>query len=229
MKTICIFGDSLSRGVVFDKIRERYTFLKDSFVNLFCHKMRVRVENYAKFGCTISKGKKLMDQHQKEIADSDFTVLEFGGNDSDFDWNKISEAPEAQHLPKTPLDVFADTYAQLVTKARELGGKPVLLNLPPIHAKRYFQWISKGLNGSNILHWLGGSEEYIYRWHEMYNMQVCQLANQMQVPLIDIRSIFLQKPDYSTYLCIDGIHPNEAGHQLILKAVEHGVAQLIPA
>lgn len=228
MEAICIFGDSLSRGVVFDRIRERYAFLKDSFVNLFCRKMRIRVINYAKFGCTIGKGNRLMDQHQAEIAGFDFTVLEFGGNDCDFDWARVAEAPEAEHLPKTPLDVFAATYAKLIDKTRAAGGNPVLLNLPPIHPKRYFSWVSRGLNGDNILKWLGGSEEYIYRWHELYNMQVCQLAGEKQVPLIDIRSVFLAQKDYGAYLCVDGIHPNEAGHQLISQAIEAAVARLMP-
>ncbi|MDD4509809.1 MAG: SGNH/GDSL hydrolase family protein [Oscillospiraceae bacterium] len=229
MEAICVFGDSLSKGVVFDRIRERYAFLKDSFVNLFCHKMCIRVINYAKFGCTIGKGKRLLDEHQVEIANSDFTILEFGGNDCDFDWEEVSKEPEAEHLPKTPLDVFADTYAQLVDKTREAGGKPVLLNLPPIHPKRYFNWISRGLDGASILQWLGGSEEYIYRWHEMYNMQVCRLASEKKVPLIDIRSAFLEQRDYGAYLCVDGIHPNEAGHRLISQAIEESVSRLISA
>ena len=226
MKAICVFGDSLSKGVVFDKIRKRYAFIKDSFVNLIGNKMSFHIENFAKFGCTIGKGKNIIQKNQEAIQKSDFVVLEFGGNDSDFAWDEISKEPEAKHLPKTPLNEFAETYADIILQVQETGKKPVILNLPPLDAERYFAWISRGLNSDNILRWLGGSEGFIYRWHEMYNMQVCRLANYMKVPLIDIRSTFLEKHNYSDFLCVDGIHPNEAGHRLISSAIEEAIPLL---
>ena len=39
------------------------------------------------------------------------------------------------------------------------------------------------------------------------------------MPVIDIRSAFLAQPDFRSYLCADGIHPNEAGQKLIYGAI----------
>ena len=49
--SICAFGDSIVKGVIFDTIRGRYTYLKNSFANLFVNHTGIKVDNYAKFGC----------------------------------------------------------------------------------------------------------------------------------------------------------------------------------
>ena len=85
--------------------------------------------------------------------------------------------------------------------------------------KRYFAWISRELNADNILKWLGGTSAFIYRWHEQYNVSVHKIAQTANVKLIDIRSAFLQRRDYSRFLSDDGIHPNEEGYALIAEAV----------
>ena len=38
---ICVFGDSVAKGVVFDEIKNKYTFLKENFVNLVQSKTSV--------------------------------------------------------------------------------------------------------------------------------------------------------------------------------------------
>ncbi|HHV31151.1 SGNH/GDSL hydrolase family protein [Caproiciproducens sp. LBM24188] len=222
-QSICVFGDSVSKGVVFDSTLKKYMIIKDSFVHLLERAANMMISNYSKFGCTVTKGSDILNKHLNEVSRSDFTVLEFGGNDCDFDWTKVSEAPDAHHVPKTPVEDFELQYAKLIENVKNCGGRPVLLSLPPIDAKRYFAWISRGLNQANILKFLG-DVEYIYRWHEMYNLAVCRLALQQQVPLIDISSAFLQAGNYQKYICEDGIHPNEQGHKLIEETISRYTA-----
>jgi len=145
--------------------------------------------------------------------------MNFGGNDSDFLWQEISAAPDALHEPRTPIDIFEQTYLKLIGHVRQCGLTPILLNLPPVDHVRYFAWISRELNADNILKWLGGSSEFIYRWHEQYNVAVHKIAQTANVKLIDIRSAFLQRRDYHKCLSDDGIHPNEKGHTLIAETV----------
>lgn len=54
MASICCFGDSLTKGVVFDTEKQRYTFIKNNFMKLFGAKEKVSVDNHSKFGCTIT-------------------------------------------------------------------------------------------------------------------------------------------------------------------------------
>ena len=49
----------------------------------------------------------------------------------------------------------------------------------------------------------------------MYSTEIHKIAEEENVSLIDIRSIFLKMKNYADYLCVDGIHPNAAGHRLI--------------
>lgn len=219
MRKICLFGDSVSKGVVYDENKNRYTFTKDCFANLFSARQSLHLDNFSKFGCTIGKGRTIIENHIEEARNADYTILEFGGNDSDFTWADIAEFPDRAHTPKTPIDSFFKEYANAIDKLRSNGANPVILNLPPIDEQKYFNWFSKGLNKENIIKWLGGKIEYIYRWHEMYNMEVCKIANEYGVPLIDIRSAFLGRRDFSTYLCADGIHPNAKGHKLICETI----------
>jgi len=226
INSICVFGDSIIKGVIFDAIRGRYIFLKNSFANLFGRNTGIRVDNYAKFGCTITTGEKIIDRHAANLACYKFTALEFGGNDCDFDWKAISERPDDIHIPNTPIEKFEALYSKVIDKVAQMGSKPVLFSLPPLHAQKYFDFLSKGLNKENILHWLGDVER-IYRWHEMYNLAVVKLAAAKNAPLIDIRRAFLETKNYEKLLCDDGIHPNEKGHALIsdvLKSYSYALA-----
>ncbi|NLK87479.1 MAG: SGNH/GDSL hydrolase family protein [Clostridiaceae bacterium] len=224
--SICIFGDSIMKGVIFDAIKGRYIFLKNSFLNILgMRNTNIKVDNFAKFGCTITVGRKLIEKHAEKLPGYEYTALEFGGNDCDFDWKAISEDPDALHIPKTPIDVFEKNYSDIIDHVASKGSKPVLFSLPPLNAHRYFSWISRGLNADNILRWLG-DEEHIYRWHEMYNIAVLKLAAVKGVALIDIRRAFLETRNYLTLLCEDGIHPNEAGHTLISEVIRKNVPAL---
>lgn len=220
INSICAFGDSIMKGVVFDGIRGRYTFLKNSFANIFGMSTGIQVDNYAKFGCTITAGKKLIEKHAVELPGYKYTALEFGGNDCDFDWAAVSEHPEGQHIAKTPLADFEVLYSEVIDSVVEGGSQPVLFSLPPLNAHRYFSWVSKGLNAENILRWLG-DVEHIYRWHEMYNLVVVKLSAIKRIPLIDIRRAFLESRNYLSLYCEDGIHPNEAGHALISDVIKN--------
>lgn len=216
--SVCLFGDSVAKGVVFDSIRRKYRVLKDCFAASIETAENLSVTNYSKFGCTITKGREILERHAAELSSYDFTVFEFGGNDCDFDWHAIGEDPHGEHLAKTPLDVFEQEYREAVRFTREHGGNPVLLTLPPIDAHRYFNWFTQGENVENILQWLGDIDR-IYRWHEMYNLAVCRVAMQEGVLLLDISSRFLERSHYEELLCEDGIHPNEKGHELIFESL----------
>ncbi len=218
INSICVFGDSIIKGVIFDAIRGRYTFLKNSFANIFGRNTGIKVDNYAKFGCTITVGNQIIDKHASDLTCYEYTALEFGGNDCDFDWKAVSDCPDDIHIPNTPIDEFEVLYSKVIDKVAESGSKPVLFSLPPLHAQKYFDFLSKGLNKENILRWLG-DVEHIYRWHEMYNLVVVKLAAMKNAPLIDIRRAFLESRDYAGLFCDDGIHPNEAGHSLISEVL----------
>jgi lysophospholipase L1-like esterase len=218
MNSICIFGDSISKGVVFDAVRKRYSVLKDSFANLI-GKEGVSVENHARFGCTVTEGMGILSRYAKAPGACDLTLLEFGGNDCDYNWAEVSRDPFQKHDCKTPITLFWKKYKDMIDAVVSSGGKPLLLTLPPIDERRYFAWISKELNADRIIDFLG-SVRTIFTWQETYSAIARTLSEACNAPLVDIRAGFLALRDYRDSLCEDGIHPNGAGHRLIFEILK---------
>lgn len=223
---ICIFGDSVAKGVVFDPIKNKYTFLKDNFINIAESMTANSFKNFAKFGCNIMKGAEILKKQEDKIKTYDYTILEFGNNDCDLNWNEVASAPKDSHLAQVPIDVFKEKYIEMIEKVRSLGSKPVLMNLQPLEPNKFFQWVSKDLDKNNILDFLGGSTEFIYKWQENYNDMIYDLARDEKVSIIDIRKDFVNANNYGELLCIDGMHPNEEGHRFIAKSFEKAIQNL---
>lgn len=221
IKRIVALGDSITKGVIFDG--ESYKILPTNFVNQCAKNLNVDIDNYGRMGCTISRGTQIAEQHADAIAQSDVTLIEFGGNDSDFCWTDIAAAPTDNHYPMTELPTFRQMYRDLIARIRQLGSKPILMTLPIIDYKRFYAFVTRNMGDSdrtNVLSWLGGQEERIRNYHDMYSLAVYQIGYRERVPVLDITSPFLANRDYLPYLCSDGIHPSEQGHNLIARTVE---------
>lgn len=214
-----LYGDSISKGVVYDESKEKYVLLEESYPNLLQSKLKGVVHNAARFGNTILRaaGKLQNDVLKKK---PDIVIIEFGGNDCDFKWEEIADNPQGNHLPNTDFNIFQKSLKSLIELFNSTGIVPVLMTIPPLDADRYFKWISKNSSaaGSKILEWLG-SVSKIYWWQERYNSAILNIAQETRTRWIDIRSAFLRQPDFRQYLCIDGIHPNEKGHRLIAEKI----------
>lgn len=223
MKKIAAFGDSILRGVIVDPQREsRYMIIDDSFTNECGKRLGLQVDNFGKFGSTISVGSKIVDRHLEDIESSDITLLKWGGNDCDHNWIEVAKEPQGVHNPFTTLKDFASIYEGIIARIKNIGGKPVMLSLPPIDADKFFAHVTAGMDDehrNNVLNWLGGSISYIEDWHELYNLETFKIAAVEKIPVIDITTAFLSRRDYKTLICSDGMHPNEKGHKVIADAI----------
>lgn len=224
MKTtrIAALGDSITKGVVLND-QNRYSAAEESFLDILSSELDLRVDNYGKFGCTVSHGNNVLERHAADIADSDYTFIEYGGNDCDFDWIKIAQDPHGEHKARTPLEEFTEELSSLVAKIKDLGSVPVLITLPPILSDTYFSFFSRSMSDeqkNNIKEWLGGDIGIIARWHESYNRALFQVANQTHTQILDITTPFdTFRGDLTSLYCADGIHPNSRGHKLIAHTI----------
>lgn len=224
MKNLFGFGDSIMKGVVIDPtlLQEgtvKYQVSHASFAERCQQALAYPMHNLARFGSTITNGLKCMERYFSNIHPDDYVALEFGGNDCNFNWKEVSERPQDEHIPNTPLQTFRLTYERIVDSILAIGAQPVLLSLPALQSQMFFNFISRGLNGENILHNLGGDVNFINNWHECYNLEIFRLGKQKHIPVINISTIFLRQRHLDNYYCIDGMHPNEAGHELITDAI----------
>lgn len=222
MKNICIFGDSIGKGVALNSLSERYEIVKLDLSRILKPRQKVNIKNYSSFGCTVTKGLSIIEKHEEKLSGYDTAILEFGGNDCNFIWEEVARLPDKEHKPNTSPEEFSANYLKAVGIVQKAGLKPVLVNLPPLDAKKFLNWISRGINGANILKWLGGVEA-IYRWQEMYSLAVVKIAQKLSVSLADVRSEFLKRRDFSALLCEDGMHPTRKGHELIAKTVYENI------
>ena len=219
MMKICALGDSVLKGVVPEN--GRYRVLDGRFSDLCAAELGISVENNGRFGSTVSGGERMLDRiiSRGGLGDYDYTLLEFGGNDCDYDWKAISADPDGEHLPHTPSERFIDGYCTAIRKARQAGARVAMTSLPPLEQSRYFSFITKGLSAENILRWLGDTD-HLYRWQEYYNDMVTQLSRAFGCRLVDLRAEFLKSRVFPSLIGADGIHPTQAGHDLIHQSVQ---------
>jgi len=214
-----IFGDSLLKGIQLDPVSLRYHINNYIDVEKIKKTHLLDIKNFARFGCTVTKGLALIEQRLKGNKPfCDAVVMDFGGNDCDFDWKEVSERPDENHLPNTPIEAFVETYHKIIRLLKENGIRPIMTNLPPLDAQKFFNWFCKGLNKANVLKWLGDVHA-IYRWQENYSRTVDKIAAETKTLIIDLRGAFLERRSLQRLLCEDGTHPNTEGQIVITQTL----------
>lgn len=154
--TIVVSGDSISKGIVYDEEQSKYIVLKENYVDLLQGKLKGIIHNTSRFGSTIIKGvSKLKNYIFKE--NPDIVLIEYGGNDCDYNWDEVAENPDANHVPKTDFKLFEISLKETIDFLKCNKITPVLMTLPPLNADMYFKWVCKNnpIAKVNILKWLG--------------------------------------------------------------------------
>ncbi len=219
MKKVAIFGDSVSKGVIYDPKLKKYTFGNGIDFKSIENRLNIKIDNYSKMGATITYGLDKLKAYLNQDPDVDIIVLEYGGNDSDFDWVEVSKNKSKDYQSKTPIDTYKKTLIEMIQLIKSKQIKPIVLTLPSINAKRYYKWISRlNINMKNVLFFLG-DVEHIYRYHELYNVTILEVANQFNVEYIDIRKVFLKHSNDKELICQDGIHPTMHAEKLIVEDI----------
>ena len=216
IRKIEVFGDSILKGIQVNPFNKRYHVNNNIDVGMLSDTFSLSIKNRSKLGCTVTKGKDMLDEYLNESPDCSAILMDYGGNDCDFNWKSISDNPDAEHEPNTPINRFVKIYSSIIDKIAGKGIRPIITNLPPLEPQRYFDWFSKDLNKKNLLRWLEGVST-IYRYQEFYSRTVEEIARNTGALLVDLRGAFLRERCVGKFLCEDGIHPNTEGQKLITQ------------
>jgi len=209
-----IYGDSIMKGTILDAGYRYHAIMNEYLIKLY-DRFGIEAENRARFGITVQRGHSILLRDIDEGLDCELALVEFGGNDSDFKWNEISMEPDKEPLPLTSMADFKQNIAAMTEELRAQGVQPIMMTLPPIEPNRYLDFVSRNGNSrENILKWLGYVEK-IYETHKSYSDAVAEIAQERMVPLVDVRSAFPSGDALGEYMCIDGVHPDKKGYQLI--------------
>lgn len=213
-----VFGDSILKAVLYENGKYRMNMEPE---REFSAESGIQIHNHARFGCTIRKAIGWIRRDCEESGKpEDSVVLEFGGNDCDYDWARISQNPALRIQCKTPPEEFAALYREALALIRQSGRRPVAMTLPPIHSLRYLNFVCRnGLIKENLLRWLGDAGA-IGRRQRLYSELALQVAREEQAEVIDLRAAFPQdETALAELLCEDGIHPNQKGQARILNEI----------
>lgn len=215
MTHVKIFGDSILEGVYFDG---RYHKTKD--------KIKVdnyEIDNYSRMGNTIEDGIKNIKKHLDECDENTVAILEYGGNDCNYQWDEVSATPEENHLCAVEPTDYKEKLMYAINLLKEKGTKVIIASPIPIATNKFMDFISNGLSYNNILKWLGDKNQ-LFKWQEYYakmNEKIALMTDSLMMPL---RYMFLQD-GYENLLCVDGIHPTVEGHEKIHRYIEGYIAQ----
>ncbi len=223
-KKVIVWGDSIARGVIYDAEHRRYRISPCAAHARVADETGMEITCRAHMGMTAGAGLARMRADLERGMRADSVVLEFGGNDCDFDWRAVSQSPREAHIPKTPIAEFERDTRAMIELARSYGMAVSLCTLPPILSDRYFAFFSReGLDQGNLLSFLG-EKNTLYRFHERYSLLVARLAREYDCRLLDLRAAFLSQWDPRPYICEDGIHPSDAGQLLMSHAILEALA-----
>jgi len=213
--TLYVLGDSIARGIVFSEKTGGYTISKNTF-DVALKTAGVKVYNYAKMGMTSENALSLIDRCEK--AENAVAAIEFGGNDSDLNWNEVASAPNTFHEAAVPIPEYEKNIVSLAKKAKSLGMRPVIVTPLPLLAEKFFDYVSENRDGNAILSYLG-TKQNIYRWQERYAAAAVRAAYSADCPVFDARGLFLNRMDFDSLIGPDGMHPSEKGYKVIADAV----------
>ena len=218
LKKIKIYGDSILQGVMYSDELKRYKLFGYRYEKLL--ENGIEVENCCKMGATIDEGLRIMEDTLEDCDKDTVVVLEYGGNDCNYNWASVAENPKGEFSPNTPEDKFTETYLKLVDFARGKGAEVAICTLVPIDSERFMNWVTRGLNYNNVLSWMGDINR-ISRWQEHYSHLAEKVAKLANCHLLDLRSVF--KGSMGSLLGIDGMHPSAEGHSIIREVFQQKI------
>ena len=222
---IAVFGDSLMKGTLPDA-QLRYHFHTDLFEAPLAG-LHAEVTNKSVFGATSRKGVTLVQRDLARGHRYDWALVEYGGNDCNYDWPDVAAHPEQDHDPVVLADEFRANMAAIVQMLREAGIRPIFTTLPPIDEVKYLACIDhNGASAAGVMQWLGDVRR-IYRTQERYSGLVRTIAAELDVPCADPRERFLDGGDPRALNADDGIHLSEAGYRLFYGALIEQVCAIV--
>lgn len=200
MKVIFSFGDSLTYGAWGRQTHGWTTLLRDYLDTKFEYPSYY----YYALGIPGETSRGLVDRFASEVAsrrrtdDEAYTFLiACGANDAT--WLK-GEA----HF-KLDVETYIKNMKVVVDSAKAVGGRIYLLNITPV-------------NENYSREFKGKDKECLNEYVDKYNEAIRLVATNKNVPIIDINSAF-EADDIPELITRDGLHPSDAGHQLIFETV----------
>ncbi len=221
MTSIIAWGDSILKGVVSGGDSKRFDITEKDSLSQACAALGIELANKSVFGSWMTKTRRTQDRSLRNGANAQIGIIESGTNDSDYDWSAVSANPDADHLQRCPLDEFSRLMEEAVSVARQNKITPVIMIPTPLVPEWWFKNICIGNDEAAILKFLKAEKVAaamrLYQNQELFSFAAANVARSLNVQIVDIRSEFLAHPNYKSLMCLDGVHPNQAGYDFMAE------------
>ncbi len=219
---IIVIGDSICRGFFYQN--QEIKKIEHSAIDLIENSYNCKIHNLSVFGQTLKRAyeKKF---HERAVSlfekeKQNVVVIALGGNDADYDWLKVEQEPNAKHFPKTEIKEFEKILSEMIDYFRPYNAKVIVNSIFPIDSKRFFDnIICKKYDKEKILEFLKNDVSNLSRHQESFNNTLVKVVSKTKCQFLDYRSPILLQNDFLSYICEDGIHPNDKGHAFIAKII----------
>ena len=245
--SIIAWGDSILKGVVSGGDSKRFDITEKDSLSQACAALGIELANKSVFGSWMTKTRRTQDRSLRNGASAQIGIIESGTNDCDYDWSAVSANPDAEHLQRCPLDEFSRLMEEAVSVARQNKITPVIMIPTPLVPEWWLNNICIGNDEAAIVKFIarkyglqGGDQKAsqdqkaaadgdclqdlkraaamrLYQNQELFSLKAAAIARSLNVQIVDIRSEFLAHPNYKTLMCLDGVHPNQAGYDFMAQ------------
>lgn len=231
--SIIAWGDSILKGVVSGGDSKRFDITEKDSLSQACAALGIELTNKSVFGSWMTKTRRTQDRSIRAGNIAQMAIIESGSNDSDYDWIAVNQNPDADHLQRCPLDEFKALMREAVEVARQNKITPVIMIPNPLVPDWWFKNIcigndenvirkfverKYGLQEQNALQGQNSAAALrLYQNQELYSIAAANLARSLNVQTVDMRSEFLAHPNYRDLMCLDGVHPNQAGYDFMAE------------
>ena len=187
VQSIGVWGDSVMKGVVYDENKSKYTLLSENGADKASRKLGLRLFNRSRMGCTVTKGLQLLKKDlQRPEAACDAALIEFGGNDCDYDWAQVAAHPEQDHQPKTPLPLFIAQLRDMIEEHKASKEEQPLL-------------LSKG-EVRSVLSSCGVAAPHVDAFEAQYDQAFGPEAGLSPRNLVDPKQLEVRTPDVTIHV-----------------------------
>ena len=245
--SIIAWGDSILKGVVSGGDSKRFDITEKDSLSQACAALGIELANKSVFGSWMTKTRRAQDRSLRNGASAQIGIIESGTNDSDYDWSAVSANPDGEHLQRCPLEEFERLMEEAVSVARQNKITPVIMIPTPLVTEWWFKNICIGNDEAAIVRFIARKYGFdkdcaasqndpqdqkraaamrLYQNQELFSLKAAAIARALDVQIVDVRSEFLAHPNYKTLMCLDGVHPNQAGYDFMAQVWKRELPKL---
>ena len=121
-KTFTVIGDSIPKGIITKD--NQISLAKQNAVDIVQDYYKVTINNFSFYGQTLKRiySKNLLDQLIQSLKqeNNNYVIFSIGGNDADYNWQKVAEEPNKKQEPVTPIKEFKKILQKSITKLKTI-------------------------------------------------------------------------------------------------------------